>query len=157
MPTVPTNGSKAVAPPGAGADDAAGRTWTVERFLIVDSRSWLQTHIGLTGIRMERVVRGCYQRMACLHFSCRFHRLGKPRVLQDYQKGRSATPFLTHAHAIQLLTGNVNPMMVSERLGHNNIASNMVTYSHRTCDYADTLLQRDGPGDREKASLPPPS
>ena len=37
---------------------------------------------------------------------------------------------LRHAHATQLLTDNVNPKVVSERLGHSNIAITMDTYSH---------------------------
>ena len=37
---------------------------------------------------------------------------------------------LRHAHATQLLADNVNPKIVSERLGHSNIATTMDVYSH---------------------------
>ncbi|MFC2008661.1 site-specific integrase [Chloroflexota bacterium] len=37
---------------------------------------------------------------------------------------------LRHAHATILLTAGVHPKVVSERLGHSNIAVTMDTYSH---------------------------
>ena len=37
---------------------------------------------------------------------------------------------LRHAHATLLLTAEVHPKIVSERLGHSNIAVTMDTYSH---------------------------
>jgi integrase len=48
---------------------------------------------------------------------------------------KAALPHLTlhglrHAHATLLLTAGVHPKVVSERLGHSNIAITMDTYSH---------------------------
>lgn len=37
---------------------------------------------------------------------------------------------LRHAHATLLLTAGVHPKIVSERLGHSNIAITLDTYSH---------------------------
>ncbi len=37
---------------------------------------------------------------------------------------------LRHAHATMLLTSGVHPKVVSERLGHSNIAITTDTYSH---------------------------
>jgi integrase len=48
---------------------------------------------------------------------------------------KAGLPYLTfhglrHAHATLLLTAGVHPKVVSERLGHSNIAITMDTYSH---------------------------
>lgn len=39
-------------------------------------------------------------------------------------------PGLRHAHATDLMASNVNPKVVSEKLGHSNIGITMDTYSH---------------------------
>jgi integrase len=59
------------------------------------------------------------------------------KVTQDFARivSRGGLPHLTlhglrHAHAALLLTAGVNPKIVSERLGHSNIAISMDTYSH---------------------------
>lgn len=58
-------------------------------------------------------------------------------VSQDFQSivRKANLPHLTlhglrHAHATMLLTAGVHPKVVSERLGHSNIAVTMDTYSH---------------------------
>jgi integrase len=59
------------------------------------------------------------------------------RVTQDFARiiRNSGLPHLTfhslrHAHATLLLTAGVHPKIVSERLGHSNIAITMDIYSH---------------------------
>jgi integrase len=58
-------------------------------------------------------------------------------ISQDFQTivQKAGLPHLTlhglrHAHATILLTAGVHPKVVSERLGHSNIAVTMDTYSH---------------------------
>jgi integrase len=66
---------------------------------------------------------------------------GRPAIpdelSQDFQSivRKAELPHLTlhglrHAHATILLTAGVHPKVVSERLGHSNIAVTMDTYSH---------------------------
>jgi integrase len=59
------------------------------------------------------------------------------QVTQDFARivRRAGLPHLTfhglrHAHATQLMAGGLNPKVVSEKLGHSNIAITMDTYSH---------------------------
>ena len=63
--------------------------------------------------------------------------INPPSVSKDFASivRKAELPHLTfhglrHAHATLALTAGINPKIVSERLGHSNIAVTMDTYSH---------------------------
>lgn len=49
---------------------------------------------------------------------------------------------LSHSHATQLLRQGVHPKIVSERLGHSNIAITLDVYSHVLPDMQDEAARR---------------
>lgn len=48
---------------------------------------------------------------------------------------------LRHAHATLMLSAGVHPKVVSERLGHSNIAITMDTYSHVLPDLQEAAAE----------------
>ena len=69
-------------------------------------------------------------------------------VTHDFQAvvRKSELPHLTlhglrHAHATELLSAGIHPKIVSERLGHSNIAITMDTYSHVLPDMQEAAAQ----------------
>lgn len=49
---------------------------------------------------------------------------------------------LRHSHATQLLRQGIHPKVVSERLGHSNIAITLDVYSHVLPDMQDEAARR---------------
>lgn len=48
---------------------------------------------------------------------------------------------LRHTHATMLLLANINPKIVSERLGHSTVAMTLNTYSHLLPDMQDIAVE----------------
>ena len=70
------------------------------------------------------------------------------RISRDFARivRKAALPHLTfhglrHAHATMLLEAGIHPKVVSERLGHSNIATTMDIYSHVLPDLEEAAAQ----------------
>ena len=74
------------------------------------------------------------------------------RVIRKYDLPHLTFHGLRHACATLLLSDNVNPKIVSELLGHSNIATTMDTYSHVLPGLQEAAVSRLGERLKRKSS-----